>query len=182
MSDNEEFIMRARFLASQARDPAPHYEHSQIGYNYRMSNIVAAIGRGQIDALPGFVERCRDINMAYRERLRERPGISFLTEPDERFRSNFWLTTITVDPEAFGADRETLRLALEAENIEGRPVWKPMHLQPIYKDMDAPMFGGQVCADIFEKGLCLPSGVGMADSDIDRVCEIVSRQQGRNSP
>ncbi len=177
VSNSEDLIDRARFLATQARDPAPHYEHSVIGYNYRMSNIVAAIGRGQMEALPHFIERCREINAAYRKRLSGLPGITFLSEPDDRFRSNFWLTTLTVDPIAFGSDRESIRIALEAENIESRPVWKPMHLQPVYRAMDAPIYGGAVCEHIFETGLCLPSGVGMTDSDIDRVCDTISRKQ-----
>jgi dTDP-4-amino-4,6-dideoxygalactose transaminase len=181
VSDNDNYIRRSRFLATQARDDAPHYEHSAIGYNYRMSNIVAAIGCGQMEMLPTFVERCREINAEYRERLAQLPGISFLAEPDSRFRSNFWLTTLTIDPERFGVDRETVRLALEAENIESRPVWKPMHLQPVYRAMDITMYGGRVCEDIFVTGLCLPSGVGMTDSDIDRVCDIITQQQKERS-
>jgi dTDP-4-amino-4,6-dideoxygalactose transaminase len=181
LSDNKDFIEQARFLATQARDPAPHYEHSQIGYNYRMSNIVAAIGCGQMEVLPSFVTRCREINAEYRKRLADLPGISFLTEPNSRFQSNYWLTTITVAPQRFGADRETIRLALEADNIESRPVWKPMHLQPVYRAMDVEMYGGRVCEGIFETGLCLPSGVGMTEGDIDRICGIITQQQKGSS-
>jgi dTDP-4-amino-4,6-dideoxygalactose transaminase len=173
VSDQADHIERACFLATQARDPAPHYEHSEIGYNYRMSNIVAAIGRGQMEALPGFVERCRAINARYRSQLEDLPGINFLTEPNDAFRSNFWLTTMTVDSALFGADRETIRLKLEAENIESRPVWKPMHLQPVFQKMDAPMYGGEVCERIFRDGLCLPSGPSMSDDDVDRVSRLI---------
>jgi dTDP-4-amino-4,6-dideoxygalactose transaminase len=173
VSDCEEHIKRAYFLATQARDPAPHYEHSEIGFNYRMSNIVAAIGRGQMEALPGFVERCRAINARYRAQLDGLPSITFLTEPSDAYRSNFWLTTITVDSVLFGADREAIRLKLEVENIESRPVWKPMHLQPVFQKMKAPMYGGAVCEQIFRDGLCLPSGPSMSDEDVDRVCSII---------
>jgi dTDP-4-amino-4,6-dideoxygalactose transaminase len=175
VSRNEGFISKARFLATQARDPAPHYEHSMIGYNYRMSNIVAAIGRGQMEALPGFVKRCREINTAYRERLTPLPGVEFLTEPDSRFTSNFWLTTITFDSSRLGPDSEVVRLALEAENIESRPLWKPMHMQPVYQEIHTPMYGGSVCQQLFRDGLCLPSGVSMTEEDIDRVCGTICR-------
>ena len=175
LSDNKDFIEQARFLATQARDPAPHYEHSQIGYNYRMSNVIAAIGRGQLLVLSDFVERCRNINTAYRERLQNLPGVGFLTELDNRFRSNFWLSTITVNPKWFGPDREDIRLALESENIESRPLWKPMHMQPVYRNMNAPMYGGHICEALFALGLCLPSGVEMTVADIDRVCDVITR-------
>lgn len=173
VSNNEYYITKARFLATQARDPAPHYEHTEIGYNYRMSNIVAAIGRGQMEILPNFVDKCRKINRMYRERLDDVHGIKFLTEPDDRFYSNFWLTTLTIDPEKYGADREAVRLALETEHIEARPLWKPMHMQPIYKNMSASMYGGSISAELFANGLCLPSGVTLREDDIDRVCGII---------
>jgi len=173
VSDDAEYMEKARFLATQARDPAPHYEHSQIGYNYRMSNIVAAIGLGQMEALPGFVERCREINAAYREILGAFPGIAFQGEPCGRYRSNFWLTAIVVEPDAFGVDREAIRLALESNNIESRPLWKPLHMQPVYRDMQAPMYGGAVCERIFGNGLCLPSGPAMTDGDIKRIVRVI---------
>lgn len=173
VSDNEEFINKARFLATQARDPAPHYEHTEIGYNYRMSNIVAAIGRGQMEVLQKFVDQCRKINNQYRERLADLPGIDFLTEPNAQFYSNFWLTTITIDPKLFGADSATVRLALESDQIEARPLWKPMHMQPVYKKMNTPMYGGYVAEDLFSKGLCLPSGVALTEDNLDRICGII---------
>jgi dTDP-4-amino-4,6-dideoxygalactose transaminase len=175
LSDNAAYVRTARFLATQARDDAPHYEHSRIGHNYRMSNILAAIGRGQMEALPSFVQKRREINRRYRKRLSPMQAISFLTEPNERYRSNFWLTTILIDSNAAGTDRETIRHALEAENIESRPLWKPMHMQPVYKQMNAPMYGGAVCERLFNDGLCLPSGTSMTKMDIERVCRIVTK-------
>ncbi len=189
VSDNEEYINRARFLATQARDDAPHYEHSEIGYNYRMSNIVAAIGVGQMEALPGFVSRCREINAEYRKQLGDLPGIGFLKEPAKKFCSNFWLTTLTIDPAEFGADREAVRLALEEENIESRPLWKPMHLQPCFSTAavqsskfkvqsyppahPCPVYGGAVSEALFERGLCLPSGTTLTTIQLERICDIV---------
>ena len=173
VSDNSGHVEKARFLATQARDPAPHYQHSEIGYNYRMSNIVAAIGCGQMETLPTFVDRCRGINAVYKERLEMIEGLQFLNEPDDRFCSNFWLTTLTINPDVLEKTREDIRVALEAENIESRPLWKPMHLQPVYQDRQAPMYGGTVSEELFRDGLCLPSGVGMTDDEIDRVCDIV---------
>jgi dTDP-4-amino-4,6-dideoxygalactose transaminase len=130
-SDDKEFVERARFLSQQARDPAPHYEHTTIGYNYRMSNIVAAIGRGQLKALDERVKRKREIFEYYRSALGDQPGVEFM--PEALYgKANRWLTVILITPEEFGADRETVRLALEAEDIESRPLWKPMHMQPVY--------------------------------------------------
>ncbi len=165
----------ARFLATQARDPAPHYEHSQIGYNYRLSNLLAAVGRGQLSVLESRVEKRRENFAFYRQALGDLPGISFMPEPDT-CRSTRWLTCIVVNPDEFGATREDIRLALEAENIESRPLWKPMHLQPVFHD--CPMFGGAVSARLFADGLCLPSGSNLADADRDRVVQIV-RSAGR---
>lgn len=175
VSDEADLINRARFLATQARDPAPHYQHSEIGYNYRMSNIVAAIGCGQMEALPKFVNRCREINKTYKQELGCIEGLQFLNEPNERYASNYWLTTLTLDASVAGKNREDVRFALEAENIESRPLWKPMHLQPVYQQMQAPMYGGEVCQELFRDGLCLPSGVGMTNADISRVCDIVRK-------
>ena len=132
VSSDEKLVQKARFLATQARDPAPHYQHSEIGYNYRMSNILAAIGRGQLKVLDDRVSQKKQIFMYYRQALADLPGIEFMPvagygEP------NHWLTVILIDPASFGADREAVRLALEAENIESRPVWKPMHMQPVFK-------------------------------------------------
>lgn len=171
-SADEALIARARFLATQARDPAPHYQHSAIGYNYRMSNILAAVGRGQLQVLAQRVERKREIFAYYRRALGELPGIEFMPEP-EWSRANRWLTVIQVDPREFGCDREAVRLALEAENIEARPVWKPMHLQPVFARCRA--VGGAVAARLFDRGLCLPSGTALTAGDLERIAGIIAR-------
>ena len=170
VSDNEELIRRARFLATQARDPAPHYQHSTIGYNYRMSNILAAIGRGQLKVLDERVEARRRNFDYYQQHLGQLPGISFMPEAPYG-RCTRWLTCIVVDPAAFGANREDIRLALEKENIEARPLWKPMHLQPVFAG--CRVRGGAVSAGLFECGLCLPSGSQMTDNDLARVVGII---------
>lgn len=170
VSDNEELIGRARFLATQARDPAPHYQHSTIGYNYRMSNILAAIGRGQLKVLDERVEARRRNFDYYQQHLGLLPGISFMPEAPYG-RCTRWLTCIVVDPEAFGANREEIRLALEKENIEARPLWKPMHLQPVFAG--CRVRGGDVSAGLFDRGLCLPSGSQMTYNDLERVVGII---------
>lgn len=172
VSHDEALIKRARFLATQARDPAPHYQHSEIGYNYRMSNVLAAVGRGQLETLEERVEKRRAIFEYYRDSLGDLPGIEFMPEAPWG-RCTRWLTVITVEPDAFGATREDIRLALEAENIEARPVWKPMHLQPVFKD--CRVVGGKVSEEIFDKGLCLPSGSNLSRGDQDRVVEAIWR-------
>jgi dTDP-4-amino-4,6-dideoxygalactose transaminase len=169
-SNDGNFIKRARFLSQQARDPAPHYEHSEIGYNYRMSNILAAIGRGQLRVLEERVKAKRKIFDYYQRALADLPGIEFIPEAPYD-RSNRWLTVILVTPELFGADREEIRIALERENIESRPVWKPMHLQPVFKG--CRIRGGGVSEDLFRRGLCLPSGTQMTEKDIERVVEVI---------
>jgi len=185
-SDDKALIDQARFLSQQARDDAPHYEHSQIGYNYRMSNILAAIGRGQLRVLDARVEAKRKIFAYYQEALGDIPGIEFMPEGPYG-RSNRWLTVILITPEEFGADRETVRLALEAENIEARPIWKPMHMQPVFnpqisqistdsegkKKYSCRVVGGEVAEDLFERGLCLPSGTAMIDDDLERVIDTI---------
>lgn len=170
LSKNKAFIDKARFLSTQARDPAPHYEHSHIGYNYRLSNLLAGVGRGQLRQLDERVTTRRATNAWYRKALAELPGIGFLPLSDKG-EWNAWLSVITVDPTAFGADREALRLALEKENIESRPVWKPMHLQPVFKD--CRVRGGKVSEAAFANGLCLPSGTAMTDADRQRVVEVL---------
>ena len=170
VSDNEENITRARFLSQQARDSAPHYEHSHIGYNYRLSNLLAALGRGQLEHLDEKVEKKRTINKFYRNALGNLPGIEFMPEAPYG-KSNCWLTVILVSPKEFGADREAVRLALEAENIESRPIWKPMHLQPVFKD--CRVLGGSVSEDLFQRGLCLPSGTQMTEEDLERVVKVI---------
>ena len=163
---DEGLLAHARKLSTQAREPVPHYEHTEIGFNYRLSNLLAAVGRAQLAVLPERVEARARINARYRDLLGDAAGIRFMPAPDDG-TSNWWLTCITVDPEAFGADREQIRVALEAEDIEARPVWKPMHLQPVFAG--CTMFGGDVSARLFELGLCLPSGSAMTDEDQDRV-------------
>jgi dTDP-4-amino-4,6-dideoxygalactose transaminase len=170
VSDDPHLVDHARKLASQARDPVPHYEHSEIGYTYRMSNLLAAVGRAQLRVLDDRVRRRREIFDHYRQALGDLPGVDFMPEAPWGC-SNRWLTVLTVDPDAAGFTREDLRLALEAENIEARPVWKPMHLQPVFRDCE--IAGGGVSEELFDRGLCLPSGSAMTDADLDRVVEAV---------
>jgi len=170
LSDNKEWIERARYLATQARDPAPHYQHSTVGYNYRMSNLLAAVGRGQLRVLDQRVAARRANNAFYREALSDVPGIAFMPEAPYG-RSNCWLTCILVEADAFGASREDIRLHLEAHNIEARPVWKPMHLQPVFKDCRTR--GGDVAARLFDFGLCLPSGSSLTAAQRQQVAELV---------
>jgi len=196
-SDDKELIDHARKLSQQAREDFPHYEHEEIGYNYRMSNILAAIGRGQLRVLDERVKKKREIFEYYQKALAGIPGIEFMPEAPWS-RSNRWLTVILITPAEFGVDRETIRLALEAENIEARPVWKPMHMQPVFDVLGrkaqgtrrkaqgsrlkaeqkkerykARVVGGEVAEDLFERGLCLPSGTAMTKEDLDRIIEII---------
>lgn len=166
VSDDRALIERARFLATQARDPAPHYQHSSVGYNYRMSNVLAAIGRGQLRVLPERIAARKRNRDFYEAAFRPLPGIKFMPLA-EYGEPNYWLTCITIDPREFGATREEVRLALEAENIEARPVWKPLHLQPVFAK--SRVIGGQVAEEIFDRGLCLPSGSNLKEEDLERV-------------
>ncbi len=175
LSNDEKLIRQARFLATQARDAAPHYEHSQIGFNYRLSNLLAAVGRGQLLTLEERVAARRNNFEAYVEGLSDIPGLGFMPEAGWG-RPNRWLTCITLDPSRSGANREDVRLALEAENIEARPVWKPMHLQPIFEGCRA--VGGAVSQKIFETGLCLPSGSDLTSDDRQRIIETVRNEAG----
>jgi dTDP-4-amino-4,6-dideoxygalactose transaminase len=162
VSSDPEWCSRATFLATQARDDAPHYQHSSIGYNYRMSNISAGIGLGQMEVLDERIARRRDHNVWYRIALQGIAGVSFLTEPSERYYSNYWLTTIVLNPEhTGGVTREDLRISLKAHGIETRPLWKPMHLQPVFAD--CPSYRNGVSESLFRDGLCLPSGSAMSD-------------------
>ena len=170
VTESAEFAARGRFLATQARDPFPHYEHSSIGYNYRLSNLLAALGRAQLGGLDSRIVRRRRINGFYRSQLGDVPGIGFMPRADYG-EPNYWLTCITVDPERFGADREAVRRALEQDDIESRPTWKPLHLQPVFSERRA--VGGSVCASIFEQGLCLPSGSALTDDELHRITGIV---------
>ena len=167
----EEEARQTKFYATQARDVAPHYQHTHIGYNYRMSNICAGIGRGQMFVLDEHVARRRAIHTLYTELLKDVPGITVLQNPDGRFDSNFWLTCILVDPSVAGKTREDIRLKLDAENIETRPLWKPMHLQPVF--VDAPFYGNGTSEHLFDIGLCLPSGPTLMDEDIKRVVDTI---------
>jgi len=170
----EEQAKRAMFYATQARDAAPHYQHSHIGYNYRMSNISAGIGCGQMMVLPQRVEQRRKNNQYYREHLTGMEGISFQTEPSADFYSNYWLTSIIIDPEKTkGITREDIRLALNEANIESRPLWKPMHLQPVFSD--CPYYGNGTSDILFENGLCLPSGSILTEEELARVVDILQR-------
>ncbi|MGA3149842.1 MAG: aminotransferase class I/II-fold pyridoxal phosphate-dependent enzyme [Acidimicrobiales bacterium] len=170
VSSSAELVDRARFLATQARDPFPHYEHSVLGYNYRLSNLLAALGRAQLRGLDSRIERRRAINGSYRAALVDVPGIQLMPVADYG-EPNWWLTCILVDPDRFGADREQIRLALESVDIESRPTWKPLHLQPVFAHM--PTVGGEACAHIFEHGLCLPTGSALSEGDVDRVVETI---------
>ena len=166
-------IQQARFLSTQARDQAPHYQHSHIGYNYRMSNVLAGIGRGQMVVLPERVAQRRSNYERYLAVLGKVTGIQFVPEPDGFF-SNRWLTTILVDPALTGGlTRETIRLKLEEHNIESRPLWKPMHLQPVFAD--CPFYGDGTAARLFEQGLCLPSGSNLVDADFSRIFEVLTQ-------
>lgn len=176
-SHDKALIDHARKLSQQARDPVPWYEHTEIGFNYRLSNILAAIGRGQLEVLEDRVRRRREIFEGYRQRLGGLPGISFMPEPTG-WRSNRWLTVILIDPRAYGRDTRAVREALEGENIEARPVWKPMHLQPVFQGCSYWKGTASVSDRLFAQGLCLPSGTAMTDSDLDRVCQIIRRAAG----
>lgn len=172
VSGNADLIAKARFWATQARDPAPHYQHSEVGFNYRMSNVLAAIGRGQLRVLGQRVEARRRNCAFYQQAFKDLPGVAFMLEADYG-RCTRWLTCLTIDPNLAGTDREKVRLALEKENIEARPVWKPMHLQPVFAGTRC--HGGAVAERLFRDGLCLPSGSNLSDSDLQRVAEAVRR-------
>lgn len=170
---SEEEAGQVKFYATQARDAAPHYQHSHVGYNYRMSNICAGIGRGQMFVLEEHIARRREIHGLYTTLLKDVPGISVLQNPSPDFDSNFWLTCITVDPLIAGCTREDIRLALDADNVESRPLWKPMHLQPVFAE--APFYGNGTAEHLFDIGLCLPSGPTLGDEDIKRVVEVIKQ-------
>lgn len=163
-------VTQARFLATQARDPAPHYQHSQMGYNYRLSNVLAGIGRGQLRVLEQRVAARRRNFDIYQQALSGLPGVGFM--PEASFgRATRWLTCLTIDPNQFGKDREQVRLALATQQIEARPVWKPLHLQPLFRDCDC--IEGEVAESLFAQGLCLPSGSNLTDTDLERVIQAI---------
>jgi dTDP-4-amino-4,6-dideoxygalactose transaminase len=163
---------RARHLATQAREPEAHYEHVDLGFNYRMSNLLAALGVAQLRGLDGRMARRHAVNQAYRNALGALPGISFMPRA-EYGEPNDWLTCVLIDPDRYGATREDIRVALEEQDIESRPTWKPLHLQPLFAD--TRVIGGDVAARIFDQGLCLPSGSSLTDTDIDRVVGVIER-------
>jgi dTDP-4-amino-4,6-dideoxygalactose transaminase len=172
VTDDEALAKHARKLSTQAREPAPHYEHREIGYNYRLSNLCAAVGRGQLRKLEDRVAARRGNFEFYRRELGGLPGLTFVPEAAWG-RHTRWLSCVLVDPKQFGVDREGIRLALEKENIEARPLWKPMHLQPVFEGCE--MIGGTVSEDLFAKGLCLPSGSNLTESALARVVAAVRR-------
>jgi dTDP-4-amino-4,6-dideoxygalactose transaminase len=176
VSGDEALVQEARFLASQAREPLPYYEHEKLGYNYRMSNVLAAIGRGQLSVLEDRVNARRRNFDYYRAALKDEPGLSFMPEASWG-RSNRWLTVMLIDGDEFGADREDVRMYLESLDIEARPVWKPMHLQPLFRS--ARRIGGKVAERLFHQGLCLPSGSKMTEGELERVVEAV-KSRGRS--
>jgi dTDP-4-amino-4,6-dideoxygalactose transaminase len=171
VSHDQALVERARHLATQAREPAPHYEHAEIGFNYRLSNLLAAVGRGQLVGLPGKVARRRAIRQQYLQALDHLPGLQFMPEASYG-RSNAWLTCMTVDNAVFGASSHDIRLHLASRDIETRPVWKPMHLQPAFRG--CRVRGGDVAADLFRSGLCLPSGSGMTEAEQARVITAIA--------
>ncbi len=172
VSNKSDVVEEARFLSTQARDAAPHYQHSKIGYNYRISNLCAGVGRGQMEVLAKRIEQRRAIYQQYVNRLSGVRGITLLTEPTGYF-SNRWLSAILIDPSLAGFSREDLRLEFEKDNIESRPLWKPMHLQPIFSSY--AYYGDGTCEKLFENGLCLPSGSNLTQADMDRVFAVIDR-------
>jgi dTDP-4-amino-4,6-dideoxygalactose transaminase len=173
LSDNEEFILKARFLASQAKDKAPYYQHSQIGYNYRMSNILAGIGLGQMEVIDDRIKARRYNHFYYKETLGKFEGITLLEEPDSAYFSNHWLTGILIDPEITGIKPSDLIKDMESMNIESRLLWKPMHLQPVFSHCPAYLNG--TSERLFNQGLCLPSGSNLSQEDLDSVVTAISR-------
>ena len=168
VAKTKELKEKAVFFATQSRDNAPHYQHSEIGYNYRLSNICAGIGRGQMEVLDKHIALRRKMHDFYVDYFSNIDGITVFQEPNNNYESNHWLSAVLVDSSKInGKTREDLRLALEVENIESRPLWKPMHLQPIFEDY--PYYGKKVAEDLFKNGLCLPSGSNLVDLDRDRI-------------
>lgn len=174
--DNKKWAERARFLSTQARDEAPYYQHTAIGYNYRMSNVLAGIGRGQMEILPDHVAQCRSNYRFYKELFKDVKGVRFLDEGNKNFYSNYWLTTMLVDEEITGFNSYDLMAALEEANIESRPLWKPMHLQPFFSSADAYIDG--VSEELFGCGICLPSGKNMSSEERERIAAAINNFLG----
>jgi dTDP-4-amino-4,6-dideoxygalactose transaminase len=178
VSEEPDLISKAKFLATQARDAAPHYQHTEIGHNYRMSNVLAGIGRGQLQVLADRVNARRHNFDTYYEALADLPGIKFM--PEATFgRSTRWLTCLTIDPKEFGVDREYIRLALAKQQIESRPVWKPLHLQPVFHNCET--IGGETSEKLFDRGICLPSGSNLTTEDLTRVIQAIKSCRQSNS-
>lgn len=174
VTQSKEWKDKAVFYATQSRDDAPHYQHSEIGYNYRMSNICAGIGRGQMEVLDAHVALRRKMHAFYLDLFKDIPSVTVFATPNEDYYANYWLSAIIIEPDQDkGIDREVLRLAFEAANIESRPLWKPMHLQPIFQKY--PYYGNQVAENLFENGLCLPSGSNIKDDERDRIAKVVKK-------
>ncbi len=173
---NKQMKDKAVFLATQARDNAPHYQHSEVGYNYRLSNICAGIGRGQMEVLDDHIALRRTMNKFYIDYFNDIEGVTVFSEPTDSYYSNHWLSAITIDNTITGKTREDLRLALEEHNIESRPLWKPMHLQPVFKGCS--YFGGNISENLFNNGLCLPSGSNLGEDDRGRIKDVFNRFYG----
>jgi pyridoxal phosphate-dependent aminotransferase EpsN len=171
VTHSQEWAQKARFWATQAKDPAPYYQHSDIGYNYRLSNLLAGIGRGQMELLEDRVKKRREIYLWYKLNLQAVPGLALSQTEPTGSRSNRWLSTVLLDPAQTTTTPEQLRLHLETHNIESRPLWKPLHLQPLFAA--APMYGGSICEELFTKGLCLPSGSALSEADLHRIADAV---------
>jgi len=173
LSDDQEITGKARFLSTQARDKAPWYQHSQVGYNYRMSNIIAGVGRGQMEVIDKRVQERRENHFFYRNHLEGIDGITLLKEPNDAYFSNYWLTTILMDPEKTGVSNSLLMEELEKNNIESRYLWKPMHLQPVFSA--SPAYVNGTSERLFQQGICLPSGSNMTDDDRARVLKLLQQ-------
>jgi len=173
VSKNRNVKEKAIFLATQARDVAPHYQHSQIGYNYRLSNVCAGIGRGQMEVLEAHVELRREMNFFYKDIFKNSEAVRVFSEPSEDYYSNHWLSCILIEEEKAGFSSHKLRLALEKENIEARPLWKPMHLQPVFGN--APYYGTTISEDLFKNGLCLPSGSNLTSEEKQRIKTVLNQ-------
>ncbi len=175
VSKDDAIKEKAIFLSTQARDKAPHYQHSHIGYNYRLSNICAGIGRGQMEVLDHHVALRRKMNLFYKDLFQDWEEVSVFSEPAENMYSNHWLSCITVDETAHGLSSEKIRVTLEEDNIESRPLWKPMHLQPIFEN--APYYGTIISENLFKKGLCLPSGSNLNPMELKRISSKIAQMQ-----
>ncbi len=172
VTKDKKIKVKAIFLATQARDKAPYYQHSEIGYNYRLSNICAGIGRGQMEVLDSHVKLRREMNRFYKDIFNEIEGVSVFSEPSEKYLSSHWLSCITIDDAKTDLSSEKIRLMLQKDSIEARPLWKPMHLQPVFKG--TPFYGTSTSENLFKKGLCLPSGSNLTDKERIRIKEILT--------